>query len=194
MTNPNPNSLMEDFTLLGQAEEMALSQQGLSGLEQVLLVAAVLILLALAWLLWRRRVRLSQAEPEEPPHVIALRELRQWQREDDFCQRDAVVQISATLRRYLQGRFGLRAPTLTSEEFWQPGHLAKIPRHYHEFWRYFFAASDGIKYAGLQPSERQFRELTKSAIQFVLDSQPQQVADDDTDSHGTAGGQRLQTA
>jgi Domain of unknown function (DUF4381) len=79
-----------------------------------------LALAALALLLWRRRRRSRPAAPRaELPHLLALAELERLARRlpaDRPATEEFYVRLAQILRHYVAGRFGLSAPTRTTEE------------------------------------------------------------------------------
>ena len=93
------------------------------------LVGGLLLgLCVLATLLWRRRRRRSGSAAAEPraAHLLALAELERLERElaaGRSASEEAYVRLAAILRRYVLGRFGLSAPTQTTEEL-----LASVDR------------------------------------------------------------------
>lgn len=90
------------------------------------LAIGLAVLLALALALWGLSRYLSKPRtirrqpPPVPPHVVAYRALKQLL-DREYIQRGEVKpfysELSDIVRRYLEDRFGLRAPELTTEEF-----------------------------------------------------------------------------
>jgi hypothetical protein len=175
-TTPDPNVLQEDLTLLSPPDQVAVPPPVHAAAVDkqtyyYVLGGILLVLLALiVWMRWhKRRARIKAAEAVD---AAALRELAEWRGLDDPEQfRDAISAISGTLRRYVEGRFGLRAPTLTTEEFWDFQRAeGKVPQAHEPFWEMFFAATDGIKYAGLVPNTDEFSRLLAAGVDFVQSS------------------------
>jgi hypothetical protein len=173
MSTPAPDILEEDFTLLGPPDPVA----ALASLEHTVpsyhtyyLAAGVLMAAVLLVLLWRQwRHRRARILAGEAAHATALRELAGW-RELTDKQRypEAVTAVSGTLRRYVEARFGLTAPKLTTEEFWERQRIQqRVPRAHEPFWEMFFGATDGIKYASLIPDSHEFTRLLEAAVNFV---------------------------
>ncbi len=145
--------------------------------------------LVIAVLLWRylRRSREITAAPPEAPHVVAFRAL-DLLRETDFADVVAVRRfyfaISETLRTYVEGRFGLNATDLTTEEI-----LAQLPvlsdlgETERDALRRFLAHTDQVKFAEHQPSEAEIEQTYEAALDFVEttqerpeDDEPQELA------------------
>lgn len=172
MSEPDPNSLQEDFTLLTHPAAPLVPQASPERSQERnmgVAFAAVVLLLAviMVWLRWRQHR--SRHPRIERPDKVALRELGEWSGVTDPSQfPSAIVAVSGTVRRYVEGRFGLNAPTLTTEEFWARQRAnRKIPESYDSFWKAFIEVCDRIKYAGMAPDEDQFRQVVSSAIEFV---------------------------
>ena len=86
-------------------------------------IAAVLVLVVVAFLLWRRARlrRLRRDDPSEPAHLLALAALDRLQSDDLIAlQRveEFYVRVSGILRYYIEWRFGLRAPSRPPRSFW----------------------------------------------------------------------------
>lgn len=137
--------------------------------------AALLALVAVA-VAWRRRRRRRRPEsPPTPPHEVALQALEALRR-TDFTDPEAVrryyFQISEVVRAYIEGRFGLNATDLTTEEILP--HLAGLglPAGEEERLELFLTATDRVKFAAHEPSEVEIRETYERARSFVEATRP----------------------
>jgi hypothetical protein len=86
------------------------------------------------------------------------------------------VELSGIIRRYLEDRFGLRSPELTTEEFLEE--LAKSPdlvRTHQRMLRDFLSRADLVKFAHFLPEPGDVEESLDSARRFL-----------ETTRHGTA--------
>ncbi len=143
------------------------------------LLAAALLLV---W--WIRRGRAAAAVPPPPvyvpPHERALRALGALL-DQRLPQQGAVepyfVQLSEILRRYLEDRFGLRAPEQTTEEFLAQvtstaeGRRAVDEAH-RELLRDFLTRADLVKFACATPDLGDCERAAGSARRFVEDTAP----------------------
>ncbi len=78
------------------------------------------------------------------------------------------VEISAIIRRYLEDRFDLRAPELTTEEFLAvAGTSGALSRAHQGLLREFLRRADLVKFAGLQATDQDIRLSSDLAIQFL---------------------------
>jgi len=137
--------------------------------------AAALALLA-AWLVWRRRGPAAAGPPPLPPHVAALAALdgllaRGWIEAENVGP--FYVELSAIVRRYLEGRFGLRAPERTTEEFIREAATAGAltPAH-QQLVGAFLEQSDLVKFARHHPSGAAMRAAHDAARRLVQETRP----------------------
>lgn len=119
----------------------------------------------------RRRVAAGRPVPVEPPGVVALRALDELER-DPALKADLdrfYVAVSSILRVYLEGRFGLRAPEQTTEEFLAAAEAEPaFDREQRRTLRAFLAACDAVKFARARPSAGQTARIIDTARGFVL--------------------------
>jgi len=85
------------------------------------------------------------------------------------------VQLSGIVRRYLENRFGLRSPELTTEEFVEElAHSPDLVRSHQRLLREFLNRADLVKFAHVVPdpadvelsleTARSFLEATRSEV------------------------------
>ena len=139
---------------------------------------ALLVLALIGGSLWRtlHRRRMAAAAPQLTPYEIAQRDLTALLAEKlpesgeykRFYQR-----ISGILRDYLENRFGVKAPRLTTEEFLRL--LTSTPelvREHRELLQKFLTACDLVKFAAQVPDSPQINEITTSCRTFLDATQP----------------------
>ena len=147
----------------------------------LLLVGAVV-----AYLLWRRR-RPTPAAPPIPPHELAFRQLDAL-RGTDFSDPEAVrrfhFDVSEVLRQYVEGRFGLNATDLTSEEILPLlGSLPGLQPEPAQQLRRFLAATDRVKFAAFEPTPPEIEHTYELALSFVETTVHQpEASTEETDS------------
>jgi hypothetical protein len=146
-----------------------------SGWAWVWWALALLVVVALAWLLWRwwrrRRAKLEFVPPV-PPHVRARQKLQEalslLSQPREFC-----ILVSDTIRYYLEERFSFRAPERTTEEFLfelrgtellTPDQKASLED--------FLRRCDLVKFARYEPGEPELRDLHASALRLVEETEP----------------------
>ena len=125
------------------------------------------------------RPRRQRVIAPRPPHEIALAALnrlhtRHLIEEGKF--EDYYVELSAIIRRYLEDRFTLRAPEMTTEEFLQTAASeARLAAAQRRLLGDFLTQADLVKFARLLPSLRDSEAAYDAARRFVEETQPVQT-------------------
>ena len=136
-------------------------------------VAALGLALVIGLLLWRRRVRRA-IELKVSAYDVAVATLAKLERRG-APEGDAVdawyVELSAVIRQYLEGRYDIRAPELTTEEFMQVAarNPALTPAH-RDLLAAFMRDADQVKFAGVRPSADEALAALRAARGFVDDT------------------------
>jgi HAMP domain-containing protein len=134
-------------------------------LAALLAIAAATIFGIRAWAIWRSRsLRRSAYEVAKADLDALLMAPRPGEREMDAF----FVQLSGIVRRYLENRFGLRSPELTTEEFVEA--LANSPdlvRLHQRLLREFLNRADLVKFAHLVPDRADVERSLESARSFL---------------------------
>jgi len=143
-----------------------------------------LALLAAAFLAVRRflttpRTILHMA-PSIPPYQIALDALEALRAKgwiEDGTIEPFYVKLSDIVRRYLEARFGLRAPERTTEEFIHDALSIKIlTASQREVLAAFLEQSDLVKFAKHTPGPSDMHNALDSATQLIRETMPVQAA------------------
>ncbi len=135
----------------------------------------VAVLLLLAWLAWCRYRRQRRASPPAvviPPYRRALERLR--------AALDLIhdphrftVEVSQTLRVYLEERFHLHAPERTTEEFLAEVRAGQLLTPLQQqLMADFLTRCDLVKFARYEPGEAELRELYDAAVRLVEETEP----------------------
>ncbi len=151
------------------------------------LAAAVLALAIAAWW-WRRRRRGSGGEvpevPRIPPYDLAIQELERL-RCTDFSNlrelRRYYFAVSAVVRAYVEGRFGLNATDLTTEEILSRVAPIRIDPVQARRLERFLVATDQVKFAAHLPLLEEIDRTYEQALGFVRATRP---ADEDAGEDG----------
>lgn len=140
--------------------------------------AALVLLIAVGFLLYRllNRDRHSAHIAPRPAHEIALealKRLRAARLVEGGRQGEYYVQLSAIIRAYLEGRFQLRAPEMTTEEFLQVAQRNPQlrPEHRTQLGR-FLSEADLVKFARHVPSVDDAERAYTAAGEFVESTIP----------------------
>ena len=140
-----------------------------------LAIVAAGVAAALVMLVRRRAARNAARNAIVPPHEAALRALRELAA-DDLLHRDLLAfhtAVAAIVRRYLERRFGVRAPERTTEElmFILTGG-SWLDDAQRRALHAFLAQCDQVKFARARPTEVASRELLETATDLVRATRP----------------------
>lgn len=134
--------------------------------------AAAVVLLVGGWLLYRAWLaRRMRPVPPELPEVVALRALRTLAERDWIAAgqaREYYYRLSEIVRQYIEAKFALAAPEMTTEEF-----LAYLLRDRralpYDVGRLgeFLEACDMVKYAALEPGQAEATRALEAARAFI---------------------------
>jgi len=139
-----------------------------AGVIGLLVIAAAIAVLV--FFLNREKYE-SRISRSRPAHEIAYEQLEMIRQEDLIAKgmiEEYYVRLSDTIRHYLENRFALRAPEMTSEEFLQ---VASDYSGFNESRRSllndFLGHCDLVKFAQYGPNEREIEAVFYSAKQLV---------------------------
>jgi hypothetical protein len=133
------------------------------GVVVVVLVSSPL--LARALLAWRRRARRRSAYEIARSRLDRL--LASWGADAEQVA-EFYVELSGIVRRYLEDRFELRAPELTTEEFLESVQYAPdLSREHQGLLREFLRRADLVKFARFQPSNEEIDRSVEAARRFL---------------------------
>jgi hypothetical protein len=129
------------------------------------------------WYLWRRQeMETAPLGPPPTPYEIAVRELQQLLDEKlmERGELDAFyTRLSDIVRRYLEGRFHLRAPERTTEEFlYEVSRDDSLVQEHKDLLGRFLQESDLVKFARFRPGLEDMQRVFAAAQQFVEDTRP----------------------
>ncbi len=144
------------------------------------LVLLTLLALGLRWLLGRRR-RAEAAPPPRPAHEVAAEELERLQARGLVAAgafKEYYSGLSAIVRTYLERRFALRAPEMTTEEFLlTTARGGGLQGTHRRLLRDFLTESDLVKFAKHLPtiadSERAWAAARRFVAETAADSAPE---------------------
>lgn len=131
------------------------------------------VLLAAGWLYRRSRRRVFREEiAPAPPHVAALAALDALSDLRGIDGRHFYYRLSAVLRRYLDARFSIPAPEMTTEELLPALDHPEIGRDLAADLRRLFLEAAPVTYAGLPASIDRMRQDLDSAREAVRRTAP----------------------
>lgn len=133
----------------------------------ILIAAAIFLLVRRARKAARQRVRISAYD-------VAMQRLaklkgRGWP--DETVVDAFYVELSDIVRRYIEDRYGVRAPELTTEEFLRASHsVLRLAPAQRELLEAFLSSCDRVKFAGYRPGEFESRQAFGEAQSFLEDT------------------------
>ena len=155
------------------------------GWMKILIPLAILAGLAFLYFLRLRRAgRLPFQRPPVPPGRSALDRLAAIRHLiDEGLVREFVREASGILRDYIEARFGLRAPRLSTEEFlFEAGKSALLDEAARARLAEFLFCCDRVKFALGSLDRDQMQALYASAEHFVQETAPASTSPGVTDS------------
>ncbi len=123
------------------------------------------------WQMWRRRRRIAEKMSAYDEAVGKLRAL-ELRGAPQAAEADAwFVELSAIVRSYLEGRYEIRAPELTTEEFLQVASRAQelTVAHRNQLSQ-FLERCDRVKFAGYRPDSNESIDTLAAARAFIEDT------------------------
>lgn len=137
-----------------------------------------------AWWWWRRRRPdgVASETPPIPPYDLAIRELERLRRTDFSDLRELRryhFAVSSVVRAYVEGRFGLNATDLTTEEILgRLGGLVRLDPSQARRLERFLVATDQVKFAAHLPAAEEIERTYEQALGFVTATRPMEDPDD----------------
>lgn len=146
-------------------------------------VVAVLVLAGVVWGLikvFRHARTVVAAVPVRMPWEIALEAFDILEKGPLLAQatsKEYYSALSDIVRSYIEGRFAIHAPGMTTEEFMEKArNSAAISDAHKSFLKDFLDASDMVKFAKFIPSLDQMGEALRLARRFVEETGREQPA------------------
>ena len=143
------------------------------------LIGGVLVLATgsfVVWQMWRarRRIAVKMSAYDEAIGKLRSLELRGAPAAEDA---DAwFVELSAIARSYLEGRYDIRAPELTTEEFLQVASKApELTGAHRDQLSQFLERCDRVKFAGYRPDSNESIDTLAAARGFVEETRLREV-------------------
>lgn len=158
------------------------------------LLGATLAVAAIAPFAWRAWQRARARERQRSAYDVArgaLDALLAEGRPDEHADAEAMdafyVRLSAIVRTYLEDRFGLRSPELTTQEFLaEMGRSPDLARSHQRMLRDFLEQADLVKFAGVRPDAEAVAASIATAERFLEDTRDLARAFDGDDGRAEA--------
>ena len=151
----------------------------------VLLLAALTVLLV--WWIRRRRSEAAGTQKKDPAYIVALRELDKW-RGDKFWapdkQKAYYSGITDALKTYIEDRFGVDAPEMTTAELFDALKQAEdLPADLREELRGVFECADFVKFAKHTASDEDNARALPTAVRFVTSTYQTVLEEEQKNEH-----------
>jgi len=168
-TMPVDTATFQIHDIKGQMRYPLTFREVLPWIGGVLLLAALVALLV--WWLRRRRSGAAGEAHKDPAYIVALRELDKW-RGDKFWapdkQKAYYSGITDALKNYIEDRFGVDAPEMTTAELFDALKGAEdLPADLREELRGVFECADFVKFAKHVASDEDNARALPTAVRFV---------------------------
>ncbi|MBY0400858.1 BatD family protein, partial [Myxococcota bacterium] len=138
------------------------------------LVGGLVAIAAVGPLLWRAWLAYQARQRQQSAYEIARGELDSLLAKGRPAAEtlDAFyVELSLIVRRYLENRFALRSPELTTEEFLgEMGRSPDLARSHQQLLRDFLVQADLVKFAGYRPEAAIVGQSIAAAERFLEDT------------------------
>ncbi len=166
--NTAPTNLIDDLRLLQASHPL--------GLVEWLVIVLVVVGVA-CLIIWhrgraRRQQPLTQAAIQEAQEdaLAELQKLRSMIAVKN--SRPYAIEVSGVVRRYIERRFGIRAPRRSTEEFLlEAKESSRLDQGHQRNLGKFLAACDFLKFARAFGEIPELEEIHQAAVRFVMDTQ-----------------------
>jgi hypothetical protein len=138
-----------------------------------LIALAVVAILVVAWWFWKKYRKRSDIEtivPELPPEMAAMQALNTISDVRRLDAKTFYFRLSAIVRQYIFGRFGVGAPEMTTEEFVPCIDSLPVDRELAQQLRNMSRAMDPVKFGGETLEEKQMEADLFFAREFVRET------------------------
>ncbi|RLB91646.1 MAG: hypothetical protein DRH10_01400 [Deltaproteobacteria bacterium] len=140
-------------------------------------LALIVLAAAIAFFLFKPKKSQDILVPQRPAHKIACEALVALQQKEYPRRREwnrYYTELSDIVRRYLENRFNLRAPEMTTEEFLNSVKDNKVLSYEHKsLLRDFLSHCDLVKFARYEPDEKEASLSFESAKRLIDQTKPE---------------------
>lgn len=147
----------------------------------IIITSGVLLLLAvsagLGFIIYKHKQ--AKKVPQLPAHIIAYKALENLKNKDYLLKgmiQEYYIELSNIVRHYLENRFSLRAPEMTTEEFLITIKDAKILSYEQkDSLRDFLSNCDMVKFAKYSPEETEINNSMQLAKHLIDQTKQEEV-------------------
>ncbi len=115
----------------------------------------------------------ARQKPQRPAHEVALEALEALAQSDLLASgkiKEYYIQISDIIRKYIENRFFIYAPEMTTTQLLEKMEQEKLDKLYIDMTREFLDSCDLVKFAKYIPEEKETNIVTQLAFDFVNQS------------------------
>ena len=149
-------------------------REALFGRVWVWLIGLLIVIAALGPFAWRLIVAARERQRRQSAYEVAradLDTLLAAGRPNPETMDAFYVRLSLIVRTYLEDRFGLRSPELTTQEFLaEMGRSPDLARSHQGLLQSFLEEADLVKFAGLRPTDEVVAASIAAAEQFLQET------------------------
>lgn len=135
-----------------------------------LLALILLAVLIRAFVISRRRKGSGESVSNDPPYIIALRELEKYRSDKYWAperQKAFYSGVTGALREYIDARYGIDAPEMTTGELFDSLGKTDVPADLFVEMRRLFETADLVKFAKAFASDETNADAVPLAVRFV---------------------------
>lgn len=139
---------------------------------------SLLAILIWALLASRRRIEAEGPTHNDPPYLVALRRLDRFRGDKYWApekQKTFYSGITDTLREYIDARYGIDAPEMTTAEIFDGLKHSDIPADIYEEVKSLFETADLVKFAKAFASDEENAAALPAAVRFVTATYQEQI-------------------
>lgn len=104
---------------------------------------------------------------------------------DKGCVKDFYVELTHVVRRYIERKYGIKAPERTTEEFIAEAiALASFPKQYIPLLKEFLASADMIKFAKREATKENADSATVAAKNYIEEDSSVELSSDNQEKEG----------
>ena len=138
------------------------------------LLAAGIIALGIILIIRYRRRKAGLLAPKDPPHIVALRELDRYRSDKYWApdkQKAFYSGITDTLKAYIDARFGVDAPEMTTAELFAAlAEIEEIDPELKADLQEMFERADFVKFAKYIAPDGDNAKVLPLSVRFVTDT------------------------
>ena len=135
------------------------------------LLIIALLMLGIGMIDRANKRKAEAGKPKDPAYIIALRELDKWRGDKHWAperQKAFYSGITDALKTYIEDRFGVDAPEMTTAELFDALKGAEdLPAELREELREVFECADFVKFAKHVASREENARALPTAVRFV---------------------------